>query len=142
MKKLYNLELNFVAKYDKTIIVPVIVFANYIGLRGQYLNPERNECYDSDGHSYDMNKGVIVVNPTLANDNEIMNAIAHEWRHHWQYHRGIKYDGISDNTYTWDGYINYFKKSKAELDALLFARKYAKTESDEYVVETLDVINK
>lgn len=122
-----SLELNWIRNEDKSLVIPEVIFQELESSAGQYMDPQPYEIYDMDGHPHDMNFGVIIIN--LNYTEEFESTLAHEWRHHWQLFHGFEYDGIDkykNNDY--DKYIiNYFTKSKAEMDALRFEVKNSKT---------------
>jgi hypothetical protein len=87
---------------------------------------EYNQVYDDDGKSHDLIFGAILVNPEYCDG--IERILAHEWRHHWQYFHGWKYDGknlLFGDDWTSDTAFNYFTNSKSEVDAMRFEEMYA-----------------
>lgn len=53
--------LNFLSRYDKSLLVPTIVFVEEdIAAAGQYRQPERRE-YSFDGKFYSCDKGIITL---------------------------------------------------------------------------------
>lgn len=120
-------ELNWIAKKTITITKPVIAFEN-IDYGGCYYPPSKCEILVNDRH-YTLDKGLIIINPTETK--EIVNCIAHEWRHHLQFMTGIKPESIEWDYKNGDyeqSIIDYFTKSKTEMDALLYSNKYAPSE--------------
>jgi len=125
------LELNWLAKSDKDILLPIVLFIDNYHAAGEFFSPDPgNEeiIYDA----YPLDRGIIIVNTNEA----ISATLAHEWRHAWQHHRGIEYDGVGLNKYASLSYeqqiIKYFKSSRCEMDALLFE---VKKSPDEYNLE-------
>ena len=128
-----SLELNWIRrKVDKTIPFPEVLFFPFTsGRAGSYYNPSpKNEIYDIDGKPHSLKYGAIVVSSKY--DNKVQkNIIAHEWRHHWQYFKGIeketpkcKATQITKENYN-DIARLYFTTSKTELDALRFSYIHA-----------------
>jgi hypothetical protein len=120
-------ELNWIAKREKGIAQPLVVFEN-IDAGGYYYNPEKGEILLNEKY-YPLDKGLIVVD--VSAPEEIVNTISHEWRHHIQFINGIEMEVIEwDNDI--DNYeqniIDYFTRSWTEMDALLYSNKYAPTE--------------
>jgi len=76
-----------------------------------------------------MKYGVIVVGNEFEDDVKA-GIIAHEWRHHMQYYRGVKYDEPHCKSYEADGdeydkvARKYFGTSASEMDALRFQYKH------------------
>lgn len=95
---------------------------------GLYAQPEKDEIF-IDGHFYPMDKGIIVISTEQGED--IDATLAHEYRHHWQFVNGWRYDGIGrwanvpGQNYE-EKIINYFMQSRSEMDAHLFSMKYAR----------------
>lgn len=122
--RLKSLELNWIRKQDKSLVIPEVIFFPLKSYGGQYMRPQYNEVYDDEGHPHDMKFGAIIIS-SLFPDN-VAGTIAHEWRHHWQTFNGWKYDGIgwhSKSNYYKEIY-NYFTKSKSEMDALKFEHRH------------------
>lgn len=117
-----SIELGWLAKGDKSLFLPELVFAE-IPTGGCYHAPEHgvNEEYGCDAR-----KGIIVVS-TLYGSEVVAATLAHEWRHHWQWWSGIKFDyvpWIGEEDY--DSELRaYFKRSSTERDALRFEMKKA-----------------
>ncbi len=128
-----SLELNWIRKkVDKSIPLPEVIFFPLTDDKvGSYYCPTpNNEIYDIEGKSYSLKYGAIVVSSRY--DNKVQrNIIAHEWRHHWQYYHGIKFEIPKCNVtqITKDNYNDmaklYFTTSKTELDALRFSYVHA-----------------
>lgn len=121
MKASSYLELNWLAKADKDILLPIVVFAD-IQYEGYLCKPEKKEVL-IDGRYYSLNRGIIVMND-MQNDDDIPATLAHEWRHLWQFYNSFVYDGKDWNTNDKISYrkriIEFFTTSYHEYDALLF----------------------
>ena len=122
-----NLELNWIRKFDKTLVMPEVMFYPMDGCSGRYYYPRKDkEIFDEDGRGYWMRYGVIAINPEVNCD--YAGTIAHEWRHHWQCFNGIPFelskrpDECEDYN---EGLRRYFTSSKTELDAVRFEHKHA-----------------
>jgi hypothetical protein len=122
-----SLELNWIKNFDKSLIIPEIVFISNISYSGIYYSPRYNQIYDDDNRAYDMIYGTIVINSDYSNN--FADIIAHEWRHHWQLFHGWKFDTFNSTKHVYEDYDNfifdYFTKSKCEMDALRFELKYS-----------------
>lgn len=130
-----SLELNWLSRYDKDLPLPEIVYSpdnvDFHGRRcgGCYYSPERNEYLFGDVY-VPFDNGVILVG---AREPELMiGTLAHEWRHHWQLHRGLAKDGSGYNQEdfasldTYNAAIRkYFRTQPHEMDALRFQFKHA-----------------
>lgn len=129
-----SLELNWLRK-DKDISLPSITIEQ-CGFSGMYFSPQKDEHLINNTY-YPLDKGLIVLNIDDADG----GTIAHEWRHHWQFWNGWKYDSIEFD-YTREyrkEIIKYFTNSNSEIDAFLFElNKYP----NEYILEWYEWLNK
>lgn len=117
---LSSLELNWVRNVDKSMVVPEVVFESLSDRGGYYLRPTREEVY-IEGRYYDRQRGMIVIGTKYPRN--FASVLAHEWRHHWQFCHGWKYDGIGLSGVHADydtGIRDYFWKSWSEADAFKF----------------------
>jgi hypothetical protein len=120
-------ELNWIAKKEKGVMLPLIIFES-IDAGGYYYNPEKNEIMLNEKY-YPLDKGLIVID--ISSPEEILNTIAHEWRHHIQFMNGIEMEAMewdNDKEDYKQNIIDYFTQSRTEMDALLFSNKHAPTE--------------
>lgn len=138
-----SLEINWLRRFDRSLIVPQVVFAqqprmaNGLNCSGIYLHPGKYE-YAIEGKFYDGWCGLLVIG--TADPADIPALIAHEWRHHWQMHRGIEYDGVEWNDPraatdidAWEASTKrYFRRSRCEFDALRFEMQVAPTDIGDY----------
>jgi hypothetical protein len=109
---------------------------------GYYLEPERTEYQIGDSF-YDCIKGIIVIS-TLFDFVDLKHTIAHEYRHHWQFHKGWIYDGKGWNTpledYDYEDIIKrYFNSSVCEMDALLFSIRTAYDKTLDYWMDIMEI---
>lgn len=121
-----SLELNWIRKkVDKSIPIPEVVYHPLDKAGGKYYQPNNCELYDPDGKPYLMRYGVIVIDPEYE---PFQSTIAHEWRHHWQYYNGIKFDispiDLFDNFDYDTALLKYFTESNTEQDAVRFQYKH------------------
>lgn len=117
-----------VARHDKSLLFPKIVYSSCEDVGGYYIEPERCE-YEIDGSFVDASKGIIVVS-TLWPDS-IDSTITHEWRHHWQrFNWGSfpEWPWALGNDDSYEESIKQYFRAPHELDALLFEYKYARNE--------------
>lgn len=123
-----SLELNWIRKkVDRTIPMPEVMYFPFTDAGGRYYRPQKGWMFDGDMRPHSMKYGVIVVSP-LCSDN-VEATIAHEWRHHWQYFHGVKFDATPVNIFQTMAYekalVKYFKSSRMEMDALRFQYKHS-----------------
>lgn len=141
------LELNWLAKSDKDILLPLVLSSNEDGTAGgYYMNPTKGETLINDKY-YPLDRGIIVINDV--DYHECPEAvIAHEWRHIWQTHQGWPMDGMGwfdlDVSMTHkQKIIEYFTNSQRELDALFYEIKKAPfseaLEMYEWIVKSKEV---
>jgi hypothetical protein len=120
--RLRSLELNWLRNFDRTLPIPEVMFYPLQGCAGKYYHPHPSEMYDADGHPYERHRGVIVVSPKF--EEFVAANIAHEWRHHWQYYQGMKFEIPKKDLFKKldyeDALLQYFTTSKTEMDALRF----------------------
>lgn len=120
------LELNWLAKSDKYILLPPVIFTN-IPYGGYFHFPERKEILVGSEY-YPADRGLIVISEI--HSEHIESSIAHEWRHLWQYYQR----GEPKLKATWnlksplsykEQIVNFFISDSFEYDALLFQLKKA-----------------
>ena len=120
------LELNWLAKADKYILLPPVIFAD-IPYGGFFRFPRKEEVLIVDKY-YPGDRGLIVISET--HSEHIESSIAHEWRHLWQYYqRGepklkAKWNLESPLSYE-NQIVDFFISDSFEYDALLFQIKKA-----------------
>jgi hypothetical protein len=127
---LRSLELRWLARHDRDIPLPEVLFAStnqdFEGKRcgGCFYTPKPGEFLYRDAF-IPFERGVILVG---TEDPEVIpGIIAHEWRHCWQFHRGLlrspqpyNPDEFSEAD-TYDSAIRkYFRTQRQEMDALLY----------------------
>jgi hypothetical protein len=139
-----SLELNWLARHDKELPLPEIVFSpnneDASGRRvgGCYYLPAKREFLFGDVY-VPLDHGVILVG--CESPETIAGTIAHEWRHHWQTHRGIKLASQynAEDFASWDTYgkaiRRYFRNQSHEMDALLYQHKKARDWSSDYIMD-------
>ena len=120
------LELNWLAKADKYILLPPVIFAD-IPSGGFFRFPDKKEVLVGDKY-YPADRGLIVISETYSE--LIESSIAHEWRHLWQYYQ----HGRPRSTTQWNlesplsykkQIIDFFMSDPQEYDALLFGLEKA-----------------
>jgi len=141
------LELNWLARHDKYILLPPVVFAN-LDYGGFFRHPCKEETLVGESY-YPLDRGLIAVGIQSDPDvKDIASCLAHEWRHCWQY-----YQMPQDKCVEWDSksllsyrqkIVTFFRSSRAEYDALQFELKVAPTEWslqwNEWLVKAGEVI--
>lgn len=133
-------EVNWLRKYDRSLVVPEVVFTPKLVLAGHgevggaYYHPARGELL-VDGKAIDRAFGVIVVSLV----SNLPATIAHEWRHHWQWHRGVSFDHRRwrEEILYEDAIREYFQGSSSELDALRFQNQVAPDETSRHWLDLL-----
>ena len=126
MNKSSYLELHWLAKADKYILMPPVIFAD-IAYGGFFHFPRKKEVLIGNEY-YPADRGLIVISEIYSE--HIESSIAHEWRHLWQYYqRGehilkSKWNLESPLSYK-EQIIGFFLSDSFEYDALLFQLKKA-----------------
>ena len=130
-----SLELNWLSRSEKSLILPVVVFTEKVtSYGGMYHTPRKGEVLIQEKY-YPLDKGLIEISTHFNDD---ANSIAHEFRHHWQFLNGWKLqDGIPwDFSFSPENYERniklYFTSSKSEMDAFLFQCKMTKSYTNDY----------
>ena len=120
------IELNWLARSDKDILLPEVVFDNDMEAGGFCMYPRKEEILLGEKY-YPRDRGIIVVHSDYPGQ---ASTLAHEWRHLWQvYNYGEPgecswWDTESHLSYK-QQIINFFKSDTREMDALLFERQKA-----------------
>ena len=119
------IELNWLARHDKYILLPVVVFGESKDYGGCWLRPQKGE-YLIGGKHYPLDRGLIEVT-YHDSDAGIAAVMAHEWRHLWQLynygeHKTAKFNHAESISYK-ERIIDYFVSNIFEWDALLFELK-------------------
>lgn len=113
-----------VSNSNKDVSIPRI--AHVVNLEsgrasGYYVRPRKQEMLIG-GRYVDLSAGLIAVD--VESDFEgCGDVLAHEWRHHWQFCAGWKYDGVGLGGIAkeyWSGIRSYFRRSRSEMDALKY----------------------
>ena len=120
------LELNWLARADKYILLPPVIFAD-IPSGGFFHFPRKIEVLIDDKY-YPADRGLIVISEI--HSEHIEASIAHEWRHLWQYYqRGehiLKSQWNLESPLSYkEQIIGFFLSDPFEYDALLFQLKKA-----------------
>jgi hypothetical protein len=124
------IELNWLRKGHKEIDLPEVIYISpKIGYSAAYYRPVKEEIF-IEGRYYNREKGIIVlVDNRREEDKGFASSIAHEWRHHWQFHKGFLLPLSAKRPYdpekAAENYkreiIQFFKQNSDEMDALLFS---------------------
>jgi len=118
------IELNWLAKADKYIPLPIVVFTPLDYCGGFFAYPQKKEGLIGEKY-YPLDRGLIAVDDRSSN---FSSTLAHEWRHLWQLYNLGKKDychrpDASPGLPYKQRIIKYFLSDARELDALLFQRK-------------------
>ena len=142
-----SLELNWLSRHDKDLPIPAVIWSpsgtdfHDVRCRGCYYRPLRQEFLVGERFEPFHNGAIIVSGqePDL-----IAGTLAHEWRHHWQYFRGMLPDKVTfdmnlfDDPDSYDDAIKmYFESQKHEMDALLFQYRMAPDLSSDHNLGTI-----
>ena len=131
------LECRWLARRLRHLPVPDVVYVDSLKVGGFYHPPTEDPIFHRGVVAPPARNGLIVVG--VHYDDVDPSTLAHEFRHHWQYHNGIEFDHIPLNSDVegdqwWDHIYDYFTKSKTENDALMFEYRVAKNWSNEMIV--------
>jgi hypothetical protein len=117
---------------DKQVPVPDVAYVSDIHVAGLYISPSIDYIIYDSIHILPSKNGTIIIN---SDHDNIAAVIAHEYRHHWQYHHGWSYDGIQwqfDADYISE-LTNYYRESHSEMDALNYELIYAPCEESRWI---------
>jgi hypothetical protein len=138
-----SIDLHFLSKRDKDLPFPLLKYYRSETEEGYYVHPSDCRYVSDENLSFDSTNGIIFVN---SNSLSIESTLAHEWRHHWQYYRGMlktelysKYKQYINFNFKNDivAYtINYYK-IPYELDALRYECKLI---NDAYSLYTYNIV--
>lgn len=120
-----GIELGWLSKGDGLCWPEMVFDAESDNFSGQYFHPEENAfLYVPDGRRFSLKKGLILISCSGDKDiNDIETTIAHEYRHHWQYHNwgeektSISFDHDDDRAMK---LLKHYSGSFQEFDALRF----------------------
>jgi hypothetical protein len=109
-------------KAPKWLPAPTIVVATELtNADGFYAPPPLGDVFDHGG-CFEKAKGTgLIVLAACANE----EVLAHEFRHHWQWHCGVPFDHVPfnpDKDYR-EAVVEFFLKSYTESDALRYELK-------------------
>jgi len=126
-EKYPSLSFNWVAKKLRQLPLPLLYVCEDLSYGGLYFQPTKEE-HIWKGNLLPPSNGIIMVGCYAEQPTE--SALAHEFRHHWQYWNGIDSDCVGWNTETtYEEYpkdiVRYFTGSTTEMDALNFELKHA-----------------
>jgi hypothetical protein len=140
-----SIELHWLSKRDKWLVLPELRFVKG-GYGGTtcYIDPVDYAYECSWGETMLAKNGLIVINTTdWVDTEEVKAAIAHEWRHHWQTHSGVKCQDSSSDMYStldfnnWEHAVKKYYKIPHERDALEFSCQLTKSETQHYALSLL-----
>ena len=121
-----SIELNWIRNYDKSLVIPEVVFSSTSNVGGRYYEPKKDELL-IDNTFYNLQYGIIEISQEYPD--ETHRSLAHEWRHHWQKCNGWNVNRVfcwpeKFNLAEYDSLIKkYFLLNIDELDALRFEYK-------------------
>lgn len=120
MSELRQSELHWLTRRYRGLLIPrVIVDDGLTETSGFYVRPAHDIWLMANG-SVSRSRGIIVVNGFCE-----PCTLAHEYRHHWQWCTGIRFNHTEwELAGTWEESISrFFSASWTERDALRFERK-------------------
>lgn len=130
--------MHWLARHDKSLLMPKIVHTLDLPYSGCYYHPGDYE-FEKDGHFYSGLRGIILIN--VSQPETIDGTLAHEWRHHWQrYSIGDTpdWDWTPVETMSeWRAQIRNYFTMWHEFDALRFEYTHARNDSNDEMWETL-----
>lgn len=133
IERLPSLETRHLHHHAPWILQPTVVYSSYWDVAGMYIPPTRGEC--AIGSKFiSSDAGIIVLNPIYHEG--LAATTAHEWRHHWQYSHGYKFQDVdwfklSKKYSYWLAIKKFFLASITEMDALLFEHRLELDEKSE-----------
>jgi len=121
--KISSFDTNWLSRKHKQLPACKIIFTDEIRVGGYYVQNPRKERYVESIPVYPGSDYIIIGHD--CDRLPLESIIAHEFRHHWQFMNGWKYDGLGwAGTKDYDKEItNYFHYSFSEIDALLYEIK-------------------
>lgn len=134
-----SLELNWLARHEKQLPLPRVLFAPLPLCSGIYFWPWPRAQFEF-GLEIPPSNGTIVVS-TLYPEMPVPSTLAHEFRHHWQCWNGMlpkKNKGWKEPTDYAEAIALYFTTQLHEWDALRFEIKHAACDVTD---EWLDMIH-
>lgn len=131
--------MTWLMRHDRGLWTPNLVFTpNLPGAGGYFYRPQKGELL-VDGYHRDLRHGILLVRESK-DEHDLANAIAHEWRHYWQWfnmeHKfpAMRFDM---NAEYWSEIKRFFKNPR-ELDALVFSHKVAPCRTSEIWLEWIN----
>ena len=117
-----SLELNWLARREKWLRLPALLFiegaSDWVADAGGYYVAPREGDFFFEGQHRSCKSGLIAV---LVNHcGSIEQTIAHEWRHHWQSHHGIKLTRGFEEAVSYRERVRRHFQRPIEMDALRF----------------------
>jgi len=140
--ELASLELNWLRRrHDKSIPLPRVAIDDSLLYTGLYCWPCAEE-HPVDGELVPLDRGLIVLSTAwIHSDAEAGAALAHEWRHHQQFHAGWRLGEMAAWNPDGEGYetaiYRYFTENPKETDALLFEMAASPAPHHEYYMDII-----
>jgi hypothetical protein len=137
--RLPSLELNWIRRQDKGLLLPAVVFADLENCGGYYVKPRRRETF-IDGRYCDLERGLIAISTRWPDFQA--STLAHEWRHHWQAEHGFSMEESWGFDADWDADYDqqlrrFFRTQAIERDALAFQCRHAFNQKCDQTLEIL-----
>lgn len=115
-------------RLEKWLPQPLVVTVIGSAVGGQYWCPGRP--VQLGDHVVRGDRGVLVLDEEHSVEPSVL---AHEWRHHWQWHRGWRFDHTPWHRVAGPDYrhriVTFFQSSRTERDALRFELRQAPSEA-------------
>lgn len=134
--------MKWLQHFAKDLLTPRLVLVEQLaGCGGFFWAPEKKEVF-FDGTYHPLDRGILVV-LEAPDSATVSNAIAHEWRHYWQWFNRAHWAARAFRTdQPYKKEILRFFRSPMELDALIFSHKVAPCEVSEIWLRWLDEKNR
>lgn len=116
---------------EKALPIPHLIFCNTELYSGAYFSPLDCPFYIKEAKCVIHAMEAAIVISSAFGSREIGNAIAHEWRHHWQFYHGRLPQKLArfDNGMPYREAIATYYQQPHEKDALLYSITAEPTES-------------
>jgi hypothetical protein len=123
----------FLPLSEKDLPTPRVLYVDGVPYGGIYFHPKDEGEVIGQRH-IDLSRGALIV----STENFAEDTLAHEWRHHWQFCNGWKYDGVNWpprglEQASYDAQVHaYFCGSKSEMDALKWSWRATGVKDDRW----------
>lgn len=130
--------MNCLQKFDKSILLPKVVYESTSAVGGYYVRPWAGERLIG-GRYHAADRGIIVISSLWPEQEK--STLFHEYRHHWQRHNITRSDfpyWPFNQTEDYDADIARYFGVWWERDALEFEHLHAPTDLTDYWLSLLE----